>query len=280
MKSYLKIAIKRLRKPILPYIELHLTDHCNLNCRGCVHFAPIANRWFADPEEHARDLSGLQRLFSTIEVIRLMGGEPLLHPQVDSFVLATRSYFPKADIRLVTNGLLLDRMPEGFWDACKCCSVVLDITVYPPFAANSSSVLKLADSKGVRHYAREVTTFHAQMNLKGDSDAEDAFLHCRSRGYYPHLRGGKLHICWTTALVHHFNQRFQTHIPSGGYVDIRASGITGWDVIELLERPALTCRYCCCDSAQFPWSASTNLISEWEAKTYKKTDDGCPEQPA
>src|SRR4030042_6742365 len=87
-------------KTYLPYLEIHLTDHCNLNCRGCGHFSPIAEKRLADPIEHARDMLQLRKLFSKIHKIRLMGGEPLLHPWIESFVSSTRSCFPKADIRI------------------------------------------------------------------------------------------------------------------------------------------------------------------------------------
>ena len=30
-------------------LEIHLVDHCNLNCGGCNHFSPIAKPWFIDP---------------------------------------------------------------------------------------------------------------------------------------------------------------------------------------------------------------------------------------
>lgn len=33
-------------KPSLDYVEFHLADHCNLNCRGCGHFSPIADETF------------------------------------------------------------------------------------------------------------------------------------------------------------------------------------------------------------------------------------------
>ena len=35
-------------RPVLDYVEFHLTDHCNLNCAGCTHFAPYADKRFAD----------------------------------------------------------------------------------------------------------------------------------------------------------------------------------------------------------------------------------------
>ena len=88
--------------PVLRYVETHLTDDCNLNCRGCGHCAPIAETWFADGSSFRRDMDRLARLFSNIAVIRLMGGEPLLHPDAAWFFRVTRQAFPRAEIALVT----------------------------------------------------------------------------------------------------------------------------------------------------------------------------------
>ena len=43
-------------KPDLTYLEIHLLDHCNLNCKGYGHFAPIAGKHFADLSEYERDM--------------------------------------------------------------------------------------------------------------------------------------------------------------------------------------------------------------------------------
>ena len=134
-------------KPDLPYLEIHLTDNCNLNCRGCAHFCPISEKWFASPITYAQDMLQLRKLFSNIQVIRLMGGEPLLNPKIKFFLDYTRSCFPKADIRLVTNGVLLDKQPVSFWDTCRTNSISIDITIYPNFRNKESILVNLANSK-------------------------------------------------------------------------------------------------------------------------------------
>ena len=72
------ILIKRLfHKRTL---ELHVTDHCNLNCKGCSHYAPIADGFYISLEELEEYYNIIKSrgliFFSTL---RLMGGEPLLH---------------------------------------------------------------------------------------------------------------------------------------------------------------------------------------------------------
>jgi organic radical activating enzyme len=260
-------------KPSLRYVELHLTDHCNLNCKGCGHFSPIADKWYADPNEHAHDMYQLRKLFSTVDVIRLLGGEPLLHPKIEAFLLSTRSCFPKADIRIVTNGILLHEMPDSFWKTLRSCSIVLDITVYPPLKKKESSFIQLANSKGVRVCTHEVTLFHAFYNKKGDSKLS-TLQKCRT--LCAMLREGKIYICGVPALVHYFNKRFGTQIPGTGFADIYSSGLTGWDVKKLLSKASTVCHYCTLgweNLPVFPWSTSNRTVAEWDAETYVRATE-------
>ena len=113
MRRGIRRAVDLFRQPELAYLELHLTDHCNLNCRGCSHYCPLAPRQYADLSRYQSDMHRIRQLFRNIHTIRLMGGEPLLHPDPASFVIATRAVFPQARIRFVTNGILLPQGPPG-----------------------------------------------------------------------------------------------------------------------------------------------------------------------
>ncbi len=44
---------------MIPYLETHIVDHCNLKCRGCTHFAPLADPYFKSIEEFENDLKRL-----------------------------------------------------------------------------------------------------------------------------------------------------------------------------------------------------------------------------
>lgn len=88
-------------------LEINVADHCNLDCIGCSHDAPSMARWFEKPIRLARALSRLWNFYRS-PLLKLLGGEPLLHPNINDIVVAakrsTQSY-----LRLVTNGKLLLR---------------------------------------------------------------------------------------------------------------------------------------------------------------------------
>ena len=198
-------------KPRLGYLEAHLVDHCNLNCRGCSHFAPLAKPFFVAPDDFERDMRRLSVLFGNIRVIRLMGGEPLLHPEVDRFLSIARAAFPVARIHLVTNGLLLADPRESFWLACRQNRVIVDVTVYPPVQIRLERIRALCHSQGVSLRESPNSAFCARMNFKGDSPLRASFSHCRNLFFCPVLKAGKLYVCAPSAYVGLFNARYGTH---------------------------------------------------------------------
>ncbi len=255
-------------RPALRYLEFHLADHCNLNCKGCGHFSPIAEKRFADLDDYKRDLKQLRKLFSNVYIIALMGGEPLLNPQIDSFLFATRSCFPSASIRIVTNGILLPQMPETFWNACRRCSVEIRITIYPPLKEKEPALVKLVQDNGLRAVTELVTTFHAFYNRKGDTDQKEAFKRCRERWFTPMLREGKIYVCPKPATLRYFNDKYHLKIPITGFVNIYAPGLNGWDVRERLNEASSVCCYCTLgwDAIPvLPWGISKNALQDWDA---------------
>lgn len=65
-----------------------------------------------------------------VGTFRLMGGEPLLNPNCIQF-LTLQDIFPKSAIWLVTNGILLDKQNEDFWNSCQRNKMQIRPTKYP-----------------------------------------------------------------------------------------------------------------------------------------------------
>jgi hypothetical protein len=251
-------------KPVLKYVEIHLADHCNLNCKGCGHFSPVASEKFADLKQLSTDLDRLSHLFSNIGQIRLMGGEPLLFPAVTEALQVPRKFFPRADLRIVTNGILLPKMNREFWRALKDNEVCIDLTKYP-ISLDVDKIRRLAAENGVRVEITECNKFTAGLKMTGDSDPHAAMRRCRSYWYCPFLQEGRLHVCCLPATVHHFNKQFNTSIPEDGGIDIHDSRMSGSFILSLLERPVSTCSFCTADEyVSFDWKVSRKEIAEWE----------------
>ena len=73
--------------PQIYYIETDIIDACNLNCAGCSHFAPLAKcRNEVSLEDYTKDVRRIGVLFPFIFIFRILGGEPLLHPQLAEII--------------------------------------------------------------------------------------------------------------------------------------------------------------------------------------------------
>lgn len=128
-------------------VEVVVSHHCNLRCRACAYLAPIQRNVLADPEQLGRDLAALGHTYHASEA-RVLGGEPLLNPEITAVLSAIRDSGVCDTIRVITNGLRLPHVPQGFWDTVDEVSVSL----YPgrelrPETADA--VRRTADDHGV-----------------------------------------------------------------------------------------------------------------------------------
>jgi organic radical activating enzyme len=258
--KYINMIRKKLQlKPTIPYIELHLTDHCNLNCNNCSHFAPIADKVFADITQFNRDMERLSQLVSTIRIITLLGGEPLLHPDISAFISTSRKYFPKSEIRIISNGLLLPTMKEEFWQTCKQNSVKIELSIYPPFIGNQQSWMNLVKNHNIEVTIARKTEFFEFINIKGNTSGRKNLKHCKKHFNWPMLRNGKIYNCFLPALVHYFNRKNNTEIPNNEYIDIYSPQINGWDILNQVTRSTQTCKYCTYRMETIPSAPWTRL---------------------
>jgi len=114
-------------KIVPPYsCEVNAVDHCNLSCVDCNHATPAMTPKFADPEIVFRDLSLLSKSYK-VQALKIIGGEPLLHPDLRSLIYAVRESGICQHIVLVTNGLLLHQMEGDIWDALD----EVEVSLYP-----------------------------------------------------------------------------------------------------------------------------------------------------
>lgn len=262
-------AMRRLLrlKPHLETLTVQLVDHCNLNCSGCSHFSPLADNLFANIEQFERDMKQLSHLVVNIKRVLLLGGEPLLHPEVSKFLDSTKTSFPKSKIYLVTNGILLPNEPEEFWESCRRNSVSINLTLYPPLFGKELDLVQLAKSEGVILNVTKISTFRATINSKGDSEFTKSYRRCHKWRYYPILKEGKVYPCARPAYVHYFNKAFCTNIPNTGFVSLYDPNINGWKVLSCTQKSSETCRYCTYGWEEIPtqvWTTTCRIQREWD----------------
>lgn len=244
----------------LPYLEFHLTDHCNLNCKGCSHFCPLAGEKYLMIDTFLRDIKRLSEIFINISKIRIMGGEPLIHPLVAAFAEKTHHIFPHSTICIATNGILLPSMNPVFYETLQKNKIILDISVYPITRDKMSSYILLASKYGIPINFTNVSEFRKDLNALGDSDKYYMFEQCRNKGC-TFLREGKIFHCRIPALATIANKKFSLNIPQDSYIDIHTN-VSATDILDFLSQPSSACAYCK-KATWFPWDISKCKEDEW-----------------
>lgn len=276
LESFSKRLSNMLAKPKL---DVQVCDHCNLRCAGCLHFAPLAEERFLDLEAYRRDLAQLaavEGVGSYFGAIALMGGEPLLHPRIAEVVRTTRTHLPDANIALCTNGLLLRRMDNDFWDALVACDTILVISPYP-LSIDYDTLSSLAHAKGVRvDFANDITHtcegkgafIRLSLDPEGRCSSSQSFISCPFGGCFLQLARGAIWPCQVTAYHGIFARRFGYDMSDGPDDSLPLDSISSTNDIESFRRrPHPMCRYCNSEALTVaPWERSSFAAEEWLAK--------------
>ncbi len=247
-------------KPRLEYLELHLADQCNLNCKGCAHFSNIVREErYADIKDYCRDLTRLQELFWGIGKLRLLGGEPLLNPALPEFVEASREAFPDADIRVVSNGLLLREDMTELLESMHRNRVGFDISLYPPTSHLMGKIAGICRNAGVKLFATPpVEEFYAGLVADGSSDPAAAYRNCPAR-HCTFLGNGVISACARPQLIHYYLEEYPGYdmkYDPADVIDLYEEGMDGVDLLNRLHRPMDSCRYCSEKNRMFAWEAA------------------------
>lgn len=240
--------------PELMQIEFHLADHCNLNCKGCTHFSNLVPEpVFGNLPQFEKDLKQLSNLFSHIHTFFLLGGEPLLNPDVISYVKAVRISFPYTRIIIVTNGLLLLSMKSELISFLRENQIHISISAY-----NCLDIDKIRNFIQQHRLSAELRlekdSFTKFLNPRGDSDPVEIFGQCIRRNC-TYLGEGRIAACCLPFVVKYFNNYFGESIPEMESIDLYEPQLTGHEIQRRLTRPMELCRYCSTD-VPYTWDVS------------------------
>ncbi len=174
-------------------LEAHIVDHCNLTCADCCSLSPALAPRFDDVATLTRDL----RLAASVlapRVFKLVGGEPLLHPELPALAHAVRASGIAPVLSLTTNGLLLARAADAVWASIDAVTV----SVYPRIDLDRDRIVARAAEHGVTLNWKQQDRFVAMDRATPcDDPAENAavFDRCWIRERCHLLRDGVFFTC-------------------------------------------------------------------------------------
>ena len=233
-------------KPNLYLLEYHVADHCNLNCKGCFHFSNIVGtRDFPSFELYSRDIKKLKELFGNINTIRLMGGEPLLNPQLVLFINETRKVFPRANIHILSNGLLYKKLEGELLEAVKSCGVEIHVSLYKPMLDKKENAKRYFQVNSIKYsMSNPILQFAKYINVSGSSGPKESVKQCpASRCVF--LSNGHIARCPLPFNIKHFNKFFgQLLYMEHEHINIHDQNLDGFVLKQKLRKPMESCRFC------------------------------------
>ncbi|MCL2004769.1 MAG: radical SAM protein [Planctomycetaceae bacterium] len=116
-------------------LEVPVVFSCNLNCNYCAHLSQYMGH--VPPVL----LDALEQQFRNWaprlapRCIRIIGGEPLLHPNIEQVIELFAKYWgaevsPLNNIELVTNGMALNKMSARFYNLLEKHNILLRVTLH------------------------------------------------------------------------------------------------------------------------------------------------------
>lgn len=218
-----------LNKPTLPFVEIMVTQACNLSCSGCTNYSDLTYKGYLTWEQGRAEIESWTKRVE-IPDFGIIGGEPLINPDIRNWIIGLREILPNSQLRFTTNGLLLAKNLD-ILDLCHDVgNIVFKITKHVN-DKNLESVINLIKSKFDWQLITEhgIDRWRTSNNLRLQINQPDVFVKTFVGNYEnmrPHtsdpalafkiccqqtcplLYKGKLFKCSTTALLQDVLHRF------------------------------------------------------------------------
>ena len=263
---FLKKDVRRIRYSS----EVNVAESCNLNCQCCNHFSPLAKEKYLDIDGFSRDLHRMKDLFKDkIGKLMLLGGEPLLNPNIVPIMHMSRKILGNScTIKVITNGLLLPKMKDEFWDECISSNIALEYTKYPvqfDYIQIENEIRGKGISISNESDEKVKTTYKLPLvDLESGLDGTLNYVKCNLANQCIVLKEGRLYPCPIGANVKIFNEYYNKKFPTNqNGIDIYHHDYR--EIIAFLSEVIPMCQYCdiCNYEYNIPWAISRKSITEW-----------------
>ncbi len=242
----------------IPELQMHVSDKCNLNCRGCTHFSPLFNEVGCECDSIIYDIKQIKKLFTGIMRIDLLGGEPLLNPDLIEIIKCVRDELPYSFIYLFTNGLWLLKCDDEILRTIKDNRIKLSISAYEPTEKIIESIktrLNMAEICYSVNPFESKTKFNLPLSINKKSKYP---LKCISDGCIT-VANGKIARCPTLMYIDKFNETFNQKLPNEGIYGLdELKDMNASSICEILKQRVPLCDYCVENPIE--WSGCSNPI--------------------
>ena len=161
----------------LNYAEIYITNACNLSCTHCQSLNNFSFKGHQLWKDHKDEYTALSKRIS-IDRVQIIGGEPTLNPDFETWVNEISNLWPEAKIEISTNGARLDKLNYTIYDILSRNKGTLwftchDIELYDNMLKFSKQFLDdIVDEYTPKEYSQE------NWKISYDSVRQDSWPDC------------------------------------------------------------------------------------------------------
>lgn len=242
------VACEEWNPATLFHVEMHAMDACNLNCRGCTHYAPVFNNEKPNTQSRLSDIELLGEKVRSIVNFYILGGEPLLNDEIIKYISMVRKVYKNAAITIVTNGLLIPKCSPEILSYLSENYVYISISEYEPTHRIINQIVSVLENYNIIYTIRQYDSkqkFNIPLSIKKTSES-----YCISNGCI-NIWNGKIARCPTLMYIPILNDKFNLDFPEDGIIELKSIKSDIQIKNELQKKVAL-CDFC--SKNEIEWS--------------------------
>lgn len=230
---------------VIPRVVISITDYCTLRCKECAAAIPyLKDRVCSDTEMVIKDIEKLLSNVDEMICIEFIGGEPLLHPELDKLI----HYACKNDkirmVELTTNATILP--DKKLVDELKDDKVIIQISNYKNEVQKIDEFKELCSLNEIKLKILDMEKWYSYGNPikknRSRSELKYSYYYCNDSSMCRTVYDGKLFVCGRAAALYAMGKQ----IDDSSYLDIRNIELTGETIKKFFmeKQWANACDFC------------------------------------
>lgn len=251
IRPFVWFELNVMNRIVIPSVEYVITTRCTLRCRDCANYIPpipAEKQYTVSLEDFETDLNHLLAGAGKINLLTMMGGEPLLHRELPALMEAACRRKQIDHVLIITNGTLMISEPllAVLGKYKKKCSVTVSNYLGNPQLKRilkSADIKKLLVENGISCRMsddlkwRTIKPFHDYR--RSDEENEEYFGRCHL--FCSSILNRKLYVCPRAGVFDYLN--FYSGAPAD-FIDLSRPCQTG-TLVDFYKNSRWTaCNYC------------------------------------
>ena len=250
-KHYLKLRYLLTRKVCVSNLDVHITTNCTLKCKDCSHYIPYYPKEAQHTmslEEYKRYIDIMLKNIDKLYNVLLLGGEPLLHQDLKSFIEYSCSKKQIENVLIVTNGTILPK--DELLKSMKNKKVKVIVSNYSINKSlqncKTKELLELLKQHNIKFSFEETFKFYRQPDINLNDKVTDKielknnFYKCQFK-YCTILGQGKIYPCAQAKYIDTLNYNMK----NDSYIDLLNSNNLRKDFINFYKKDCFSVCECC-----------------------------------